>query len=219
MLIALNATAAASPSPTSTATTPGLTSHQGALVLGLVVGGILVAGLIVLWGRNQLKSAQGSQDSSFIRSWIAIALVLGLLIFCGAALLGTNNSLQSILFGGLVASAGSAIAFYFAAQQGAAALNAVAAQAGTGPDTFSAITPHAGKTGTSYTYNIIANGLPTPTYQVVSGSLPSGLTLDSNGTLHGTPTTAVAAAAFKVGAFNASGLLISPDITIAITDP
>jgi hypothetical protein len=212
----------ASPSPSPTVpiptgtTTPGLTSYQGITVLCLVVGGLLLAGLIVFWGRSKLKNAQGGQDPSFIRSWIAISLVLGLLVFCGAALLGTNSSLQSILFGGLIASVGSAIAFYFAAQQGAAALNAVTAQAGTGPDSFSASRPPAGTTGTSYRYPIVASGLPAPTYQLVDGSLPDGLTLDANGILHGTPTRADTFA-FKVGAFNANGLLISPELTVVIS--
>ncbi|MFM2384376.1 MAG: hypothetical protein RL166_250 [Actinomycetota bacterium] len=43
--------------------------------------------------------------------------------------------------------------------------------------------------GTAYTFEFVASGFPTPTFSVVSGRLPHGLTLDSDGTLHGTPTT------------------------------
>lgn len=41
----------------------------------------------------------------------------------------------------------------------------------------------------AYSYEFAASGFPTPTFSVVSGRLPHGLTLDSDGTLHGTPTT------------------------------
>ena len=43
--------------------------------------------------------------------------------------------------------------------------------------------------GTSYTYDFDASGFPTPTYTVASGSLPTGMTLNStSGVLSGTPT-------------------------------
>lgn len=202
------------PSPSSTLT-PGLTSHQGVLVLVLIVVGIIAAGVVVFCGRKVLQSTQATTDVSFVRSWIAISLVIGLLIFCGAALLGTNTTLQSLLFGGLVASVGSAIAFYFAAQAGAAALNAVTGQAVVAPTAFSAIQPPGGKQGQSYTYTIAANGSPAPVFQVVDGTLPAGLILDASGTLHGTATTEETST-FKVGAFNGNGLLISPELTVTI---
>ena len=43
-------------------------------------------GLIVFWGRSKLKNAQGGQDPSFIRSWIAITLVIGLFFFSSVQL-------------------------------------------------------------------------------------------------------------------------------------
>jgi Putative Ig domain len=206
-----------SPSPSPSGTSgPGLPAHQGELVLWLLVGGIVAVGIIVFVGRKFLTSDQGGQGTSFIRSWIAISLVLGLLIFCAAALLGTDASLQSILFGGLVASTGSAIAFYFAAQAGAAALNAVAAQGGVAPNAFSAIEPNDGTVGTSYSYSFAANGQPAPSYKLISGTLPPGLTLDSNGLLHGMPT-ATGTSTFTIGAFNSSDILLSPAVSVAIS--
>jgi uncharacterized membrane protein len=223
---AISATLAAAPAsaPASTATTAAtLTGYQGELVLWLVVAGIILAGIVVFTGRWVLKSGQDDQAATFIRSWIAISLVIGLLIFCGATLLSSNTSLQSTLFGGLVASTGAAVAFYFSAkgteQARADILGAVTAISQgnvTGPSAFSAIAPPGGTNGTAYNYHIAANGIPVPTYQLVTGSLPTGLTLDADGTLHGTPT-APAAYTFQVGAFNSSGLLVSPELSITIS--
>lgn len=53
---------------------------------------------------------------TLIRSWIAIALVLGLLLFCAVAFGIDDESLRSTLIGGLVASSGAAVAFYFSSQ-------------------------------------------------------------------------------------------------------
>jgi Putative Ig domain len=221
-----SAAAAAAPAsaPTSTSTTAAtLTAYQGELVLWLVVAGIILAGIVVFAGRWVLKGTQDDQAATFIRSWLAISLVIGLLIFCGATLLSSNTSLQSTLFGGLVASTGAAIAFYFSSkgtEQARAdilgAVTAISQGNATGPSAFSAITPPGGTNGTAYNYRIEANGIPAPTYQLVTGSLPTGLTLDADGTLHGTPT-APATYTFQVGAFNSSGLLVSPELSITIS--
>jgi len=91
--------------------------------------------LVVILARSLIKSGQGGPADSVIRSWIAISLVIGLLIFCAATLLGTDTSLQSILFRGLIASTGAAIAFYFSSQAADKArsdiLNAVVTQRGS----------------------------------------------------------------------------------------
>lgn len=55
-------------------------------------------------------------DGDFIRSWIAITLVIGLLFFCAFVFAVNDTSLQSTLMGGLIASVGSAIAFYFSSK-------------------------------------------------------------------------------------------------------
>jgi len=51
-----------------------------------------------------------------MRSWLAIALVGGLLIFAGASFQLDDTALRSSLLGGVVASAGAAAAFYFASK-------------------------------------------------------------------------------------------------------
>ncbi len=55
-------------------------------------------------------------DGDFIRSWIAVVLVIGLVFFCAFAFSLNDQSLQSTLIGGLIASVGSAIAFYFSSK-------------------------------------------------------------------------------------------------------
>jgi hypothetical protein len=102
-----------------------ITSTQAYVILGLVVVGILAAGLVVIYGRSEVPGDSTStpatassappstrtEPTSIIRSWIAIALVIGLLIFCGAAFLVSDTTLRSTLMGGLVASVGAAVAF------------------------------------------------------------------------------------------------------------
>jgi hypothetical protein len=213
-------TPTATTTPTGT-TTPAITTH-GTLILWLVVGGIIAAGIVIVVGRNLLKSGQGGQAASLIRSWIAISLIIGLLVFCAAALLGNDASLQSTLFGGLIASTGAAIAFYFSSKGADQArediLNAVTTigQAATKPSAFSKVEPPDGKVGTPYSYRMVANGSPAPAYGRASGDLPLGLILDDDGTLHGEPTKA-GSYKFVVAAFNSSGLLVSPDLTVTIS--
>ncbi len=87
---------------------------------------IILAGLVVLLGRYVLEvrpqaksdSSGGTTDgaSSLVRSWIAISLVSGLLIFCAEALSLKDTALRSTLFGGLVSSVGAAVAFYFSSK-------------------------------------------------------------------------------------------------------
>jgi len=76
---------------------------------------VLLAGGVVIIGRSMLRSKE-DLGLSLIRSWIAIALVSGLLLFCGASFALGDTALRSSLFGGLVASVGAAVAFYFASK-------------------------------------------------------------------------------------------------------
>lgn len=48
--------------------------------------------------------------------WLALTLVIGLVLFCGVALFLNDTNLRSVLIGGLTASAGTAIAFYFSSK-------------------------------------------------------------------------------------------------------
>jgi len=99
------------------------------LVLGLTVAAILLSGLVVILGRKVLspkttsavtapaqQDGDGGPDATIIRSWLAIALVTGLLLFCAAAFAIDDESLRSTLIGGLVASASAAVAFYFSSK-------------------------------------------------------------------------------------------------------
>jgi hypothetical protein len=112
--------------------------HGGAATWSVVVivFFVLLAGLVVIAGRSSLEGKAGkdkakdrtetkdltapvhgrgsSADRTLIRSWIAISLVSGLLIFCAVIFAIDDPSLRSSLIGGLVASAGAAVAFYFA---------------------------------------------------------------------------------------------------------
>jgi Putative Ig domain len=222
----VTSTPASTVSPTPTPTEIGTPAANATLILWLIVGGIIAAGVVVVWGRWLLKRGQGGPAASIIRSWIAISLVIGLLVFCAATLLGNNSSLQSILFGGLIASTGAAVAFYFSSQGADQAradiLNAVTTigQGGAIPSAFTEVKPPDGKVNVQYgPYRIVANGSPAPTYWVVNGSLPDGLKLDYDGTLHGVPTTAANNIVFAVAATNSSGLLRSPDMTVNIAPP
>lgn len=210
-----------SPAPTVTSTPP---SHAN-LILWLIVGGIGVAGVVVAVGRWLTKKGPPDPSASFIRSWIAIALVIGLLVFCAATLLGDDTSLQNVLFGGFIASTGSAIAYYFSSQGADKARADILSAVGTigqdlaKPSKFSQLSPPDGKVDVEYpTYRIVADGSPAPTYWVASGKLPDGLTLDTDGTLHGTPTPPKGDSdpTFEVAAINSAGILRSPDLTIRI---
>jgi hypothetical protein len=206
---------------TSNSAVAGTPAVHADLILWLVVASVIAAGIVIIVGRNWLKSGPDGQAASLIRSWIAVSLVIGLLIFCGATLFGTDTSLQSTLFGGLIASTGAAVAFYFSSKGADQArsdiLNAVTTlgQGGTKPSTFSRIAPPDGKVDVPYSYHMIADGSPAPTYWVVNGELPAGLTLDTDGTLHGKPTAA-GPSTFAVAATNPAGLFVSPDLTVTI---
>ncbi len=75
-----------------------------------------------------------------------------------------------------------------------------------------------GEVGTVYSQTLTATGDPTITWNVTSGTLPAGLTLDTyTGTISGTPTTANTYS-FTVTATNASGS-DSKDLSITISAP
>jgi hypothetical protein len=212
---------AAGASPPSTTGGTTLTFGQTALVLGLVVAGALLAGLIIILARKEVPRHPREMSSSVIRSWLAISLVFGLLVFCGAAFEINDPTLRSTLLGGLVASVGAAVAFYFSSKGADQARSdvlgaAVAiAQGATAPSTFLAASPPAGNTNAPYpAYAFKADGHPAPTYSIGSGELPDGLTLDPSGTLRGTPTSA-GSKSFSVLATNVAGSL-STDVTLVI---
>lgn len=87
------------------------------------------------------------------------------------------------------------------------------------PTTFTAQTPPSGAVGVAYSYVISADGYPAPTYSLVSGALPAGLTLSASGVLSGTPTAAGVSSSIVIKAQNAFGNVntVSLSITIAAT--
>ena len=82
------------------------------IVLGIVAVTVLIGGLLVILSRG--RSGRPDGNMSTIRSWLAVALVSGLILFCAVSLAIPDSSMRSTLFGGLIASAGAASAFYFA---------------------------------------------------------------------------------------------------------
>jgi hypothetical protein len=200
-----------------------LTIGQELVLLGIIVLGMLAAGLVVIYGRGQLGGGDTDQAPSLIRSWIAVALVMGLLIFCAAALYLPDATTRSTMFGGLIASVGAAVAFYFSSQGADKArqdvLNTAVAlsQGPLAPTAFTAKVPPPGTVGTKYSYTVAANGVPTPSFTVESGDLlPAGLSLAADGSLTGTPSAA-GASTFVVRAINLAGHVDSSPITITVT--
>jgi hypothetical protein len=87
-----------------------------------MVGLILGTGILVLVFRLIMEGGPGTQrtdvhtDKTLIRSWLAVALVSGLLLFAVGSLFIDDTSLWNLMMGGVIASAGTATAFYFASK-------------------------------------------------------------------------------------------------------
>lgn len=216
-------TALLAASTTAPTTAPTISTSEFWVLMGLTVGGVLLAGVIIIFARSG-SASKGDPSKSVIRSWIAMTLVFGLLIFCATAFVVGDSALRSTLFGGLVASVGAAVAFYFSSKTADQArsdvLNAAVAlsqgPAGTAPTTFTAAAPPAGTANAPYPgYQFKADGAPAPSFAVGSGPLPNGLKLELDGTLHGTPTTATTYPV-SVIAWNAAGAIVSPPFKIVI---
>lgn len=99
-------------------------------------------------------------------------------------------------------------------------LNITAAQTGGCSLIFSTTGPTpTGITSTVYSSSVsITGGTGTVTYTLNSGSLPTGLTLNSDGTITGTPT-AVGVYSFTVLAVDSTGNGLSSTYTISVTAP
>jgi hypothetical protein len=130
------------------------------------------------------------------------------------------------LYGGLIASVGAAIAFYFSSkgadQARADVLTAAVtlAQGGAPPTGFTAASPPPAPSGTHYSYRFAANGQPTPQYTLASApdTLPAGLALSTDGTLAGIPTAPSGTLySFTVRATNSAGSTVSPTITMTVS--
>ncbi len=77
--------------------------------------------------------------------------------------------------------------------------------------------PPSATTDTTYSFTFSASGYPPPTFTLLSGNLPPGLSLSSNGVISGTPT---ASGVFSgtVSASNGVGSAATFNFTITITD-
>ncbi|MGA5821691.1 PASTA domain-containing protein [Kitasatospora sp. NPDC094028] len=116
-------------SPSSPSTGPASPSvlSWGATLTALIVIGvvILVIGLI-LWFNSGARSAKSAKEStgpagvpggdSVARSWIALALIAGLLISVVLAFAVNDTTVRSSLIGALGAAVGAATAFFFSSK-------------------------------------------------------------------------------------------------------
>lgn len=86
------------------------------------------------------------------------------------------------------------------------------------PTAFASQTPPTTVTvGAMYTYTFAANGTPAPTYSILSGRLPAGLSLNaSTGILSGTPTEVGLFGPIVIQATNAAGTLSSRPFSITV---
>ncbi|OZE11011.1 hypothetical protein CH249_06985 [Rhodococcus sp. 05-2255-3B1] len=91
-----------------------LSWNQTLIAVGVAAASVLLVGVIVAVARGNLPSQE--PGASLARSWIAITLVLGLIMFCAFSLAVNDAGMRSTLVGGLTASAGAAVAFYFSSQ-------------------------------------------------------------------------------------------------------
>src|SRR3954454_19504070 len=90
-------------------------SFGSMLVIVIVVGGGVIASGFIIWLARRSLGKRATSDS-LVRSWLAVSLILGLLVFCAASFAIDDHNLRSTLIGGLVASSGAAVAFYFASK-------------------------------------------------------------------------------------------------------
>jgi len=119
---------AAEPTPTPVT---HLSGDDTWFTLAVVVAFVLLAGVVIAGGRRWLAGTptgssreqktdrpQGDDGAgTLVRSWLAISLVGGLLIFAALSFWIDDATMRSTLIGGLVANAGAAVAFYFASKE------------------------------------------------------------------------------------------------------
>lgn len=97
-----------------TAAPPTTLSWGQALALvGIIAGAIVVIGIVVIIARS---TGGKDPEQSVVRSWLALILVAGLVLFCAVTFAINDSSLRSSVFGGLTASVGAAVAFYFSSK-------------------------------------------------------------------------------------------------------
>lgn len=121
--------ASAPPEFSGNALPPGLESW----VLVAIIGAAMVLAMVALLLYGLLNKSTGkTEGNSVVRAWIAVSLVAGVLIITAATLGGSDQGLQNVLIGSMVAGSGSAVAFYFATKSAESANAAVLKAAGIG---------------------------------------------------------------------------------------
>ena len=214
--------AAVTPTTTPTPTpTPGLTGaspDHADLILWLTVGGIIVAGCVIVVGRSLLVKGQDGAATNLIRSWIAISLVIGLMVFCAASLTGDNSSLQSRCSAGS-SSAPEPPSRPLSSRQADQARAEILSAASLGqgqakPTKFSGPVPPDGKEGEA-SLCLHRGRVPAPVYFVAGeGFLPTSFSIPTG---HRPARRSRQALSFQVIAANSAGFLVSPDFKINIS--
>ncbi|MFI9052010.1 PASTA domain-containing protein [Streptomyces sp. NPDC053427] len=82
------------------------------VLLWILVAAVVAIGVVLVVARRLVPSRSASSDS-IVRSWVAVALVTGLVVFCAVAFAVRDTNLRSTLIGALAAAVGSTVAFYF----------------------------------------------------------------------------------------------------------
>jgi hypothetical protein len=155
---------------------PSKLTWERLLVLAILLGVLIMAtGLLLLWARH----SQGSREAtpSIVRSWIALNLVTSLVILTAFSLALPDEDVRNLLIGGLVASVGAAVAYYFSSKDADSArrdvLDAVFGEVDV-PD-LSALTEAAAKSVVAVTsLQLVATGGSTHAGRVVATQTPPG---------------------------------------------
>jgi hypothetical protein len=84
------------------------------LILG--IGALILVSRVQLEGKRTDESSGADGGRTLLRSWLAAALVSVLLLLAVGSLFIDDSDLRSLLMGGVIASAGTATAFYFASK-------------------------------------------------------------------------------------------------------
>jgi hypothetical protein len=79
-------------------------------------------------------------------------------------------------------------------------------------------TPPPAMVGVPYSFSFTATGTPDPVFALVSGALPAGLTLSSDGVISGTPRLAGPGGPVTVSAANGTAHPVTVTFTIPVTD-
>src|SRR5262245_21831357 len=108
-------TSTAPPSPPNTDTPASTIPFADARWIGLaLLIGLLIAGIILIIA--QANSPRKNRSGSVVRGWIALSLIFGLLAFVLLTFVLGDEDMRTTALGGLTASVGAAIAFYFSAR-------------------------------------------------------------------------------------------------------